>query len=177
MQDQIFRDLPCSFVYLDDQHVASRDREQHMADLRAVFQRLVDNGLAINLKKFEFAVEELDFLRHCLSAAGVTPLSGSLQVMYDFPRPHTVKDLQWFLGMVNFYWRFLPKIAQILAHLTNLLKGKDLPKVLPWEERHDAAFVAAKAALGAVVLLAYLRCWLWPPTHLTCISAACCSNR
>jgi hypothetical protein len=43
--------------------------EQHVADLRAVFQRLVYNGLAINLEKCEFAVPELDFLGHRLSPA------------------------------------------------------------------------------------------------------------
>jgi hypothetical protein len=51
-------------------------------------------------------VPALDFLGHRLSATGVTPLAASLQVMNDFPRPHTVKDLQRFLGMVNFYQRF-----------------------------------------------------------------------
>jgi cytoskeleton-associated protein 5 len=51
----------------------------------------------------------------------------------------------------------LPKIAQILAPLTNLLKGKDLPKVLPWEEWHDVAFAAAKVALVAAVPLAHRR--------------------
>jgi hypothetical protein len=54
MQDQIFKDLPCTFVYLDDQRVASRDMEQHVAGLRAVFWRLADNGLAINLEKCKF---------------------------------------------------------------------------------------------------------------------------
>jgi cytoskeleton-associated protein 5 len=44
MQDQIFKDLPCTFVYLDYQGVASRDMEQHVADLRAVSQCLADNG-------------------------------------------------------------------------------------------------------------------------------------
>jgi cleavage and polyadenylation specificity factor subunit 1 len=106
MQDQIFKD--CTFVYLDYQSVASRD-------LRAVFQCLVDNSLAINLEKCKFAVPELDFLGRRLSAAGVTPHAGSLQVMYNFPLLHTIKDLQRFFGMVNFYQRFLPKIAQILA--------------------------------------------------------------
>jgi cleavage and polyadenylation specificity factor subunit 1 len=131
--------------------------EQHVVDLRAMFQRLAYNGLAINLEKFEFAVPKLDFLGHRLSATGVTPLSGSLQVMYDFPQPHTIKDLQQFLGMVNFYRRFKPKIAQILAPLTNLLKGKDLPKELPWEQHHEAAFAAAKVALAEMVPLVHPR--------------------
>jgi RNase H-like domain found in reverse transcriptase/Integrase zinc binding domain len=83
--------------------------------LRAIFRILEDNGLAINLDKCKFAILELDFLGHRLSAAGITPLQDSLQVMLDFPRPHTVKDLQRFIGMGNFYRRFLPKIAQTLA--------------------------------------------------------------
>jgi hypothetical protein len=73
---------------------------------------------------------ELNFLGHRLSAVSVTPLRNSLQVMFDLPRLHTVKHLQRFLGMVNFNCRFLPKITKTLAPLTNLLKGKDLPKLL-----------------------------------------------
>jgi RNase H-like domain found in reverse transcriptase/Reverse transcriptase (RNA-dependent DNA polymerase) len=155
LQDNLFQDFPFVFVYLDDGRVASRNLDEHVDHLRAVSRILEDNGLAINLDKCEFAVLELDFLGHRLSAVGVTPLQDSLQVMLDFPKPHTVKDLQRFLGMVNFYRRFLTKIAQTLAPLTNLLKGKDLPKLLPWEERHDVAFAAAKAALAAAVPLAH----------------------
>jgi hypothetical protein len=80
-----------------------------MDHLRVVFRILEDNGLTINLDKCEFAVPKLDFLGHRLSAAAVTPLPDSLQVMLDFPRPHTVKDLQRFLGMVNFYRLFCQK--------------------------------------------------------------------
>jgi RNase H-like domain found in reverse transcriptase len=75
--------------------------------------------------------------------------------MLDFSMPHTVKYLQRFLDMVNFYRRFLPKIAQTLVPLTHLLKGKDLQKLLPWEERHDTTFAAAQAALAAAVPLAH----------------------
>jgi Reverse transcriptase (RNA-dependent DNA polymerase)/RNase H-like domain found in reverse transcriptase len=153
LQDNLFQDLPFVFVYLDDGRVASRNLDEHMDHLRAVFRILEDKGLAINLDKFEFAVPELDFLGHRLWRH---PSPGQVMVMLDFPRPHTVKDLQRFLGMMNFYCRFLPKIAQTLAPLTNLLKGKDLPKLLPWEECHDVAFAAAKAALAAAVPLAHL---------------------
>jgi hypothetical protein len=63
--------------------------DQHVEGLRAVSQRLADNGLAINLEKCEFVGEELDFLGHRLSAWHHTDLQ-----MFDFPRPHTVKKLQ-----------------------------------------------------------------------------------
>jgi Reverse transcriptase (RNA-dependent DNA polymerase) len=70
----LFQNLLFVFVYLDDGGVASRNLDEHMEHLRAVFRILVDNGLAVNLDKCEFAVPELDFLGHRLSAAGVTPL-------------------------------------------------------------------------------------------------------
>jgi hypothetical protein len=116
-------------------------------------------------------VEELDFLGHPQSTAGATPLSGSLQVIVDFPRPHTVKDLQLFLGMANFYCRFLPKITQILVPLTNLLKGKDLPKV-------------SRGRSGMTPLLQRMWCtrgrmchWLWTPMPPTRTLVVCCNNR
>jgi hypothetical protein len=74
-----------------------------MEHLQAIFRILEDNGLSINLEKCEFAMLELNFLGHRLSDTGVTPLRDSFQVTFDFPRPHTVKDWQVFLGMVNFY--------------------------------------------------------------------------
>jgi Reverse transcriptase (RNA-dependent DNA polymerase) len=147
LQDNLFQSLPFFFFYLDDSKVGSRNLDEHVEHLWAVFRILVDNGLAINLDKCELAMPEINFLGHRLSAASVTPLRDSLEVMFDFPRPHTVKDLQRYLGMVNYYRRFLPKIAQTLAPMTNLLKGKDLPKMLPWK--------ISKAALAAGVPLAH----------------------
>jgi hypothetical protein len=64
----------------------------------------------------EVRVEELDFLGHRLSTAGVTPLSGSLQVIFYFPSPHTVKDLQGFLGMLIFTVGFCQKLHRSLSH-------------------------------------------------------------
>jgi hypothetical protein len=77
--------------------------------------------------------------------------------MYEYSRQHTVKDPQHFLGTVNFYHRFLPRIAQVLSPLTDLLKGKELPKILSCEECHNVAFAAAKAALATAMSLAHPR--------------------
>jgi hypothetical protein len=69
------------------------------------------------------------------------------------PPPQDVKQLQQFLGMVNFYRRFLPGIAHTLQPLTDALKGA--PKTLEWPLAAAAAFGAAKAALAAAVPLAH----------------------
>ncbi len=81
---------------------------------------------------------------------GVRPLQRHVQAISDFPPPQDVKQLQQFLGMVNFYRRFLPGIARMLQPLTDAFKGA--PKTLEWPPA--AAFGAAKAALAAAVPLA-----------------------
>ncbi len=73
-----------------------------------------------------------------------------------------MKQLQQFLGKVNFYRRFLPGIARTLQPVTDVLKGA--PKMLEWQPA--AAFGAAKAALAAAVPLAH-------PAPNTVLSAAC----
>ena len=54
---------------------------------------------------------ELDYLGHHVSASGITPIKDKVAAINNFPRPDTVKQLQTFLGMLNFYRRFLPQAA------------------------------------------------------------------
>jgi hypothetical protein len=68
------------------------------------------------------------------------------------PLPQNIKQLQWFLGKVNFYFRyFLPNCAQVLCPLTDRLKGG--PKTLEWTAPAQEAFQNAKCLLAAVVPL------------------------
>ena len=153
LKDNILLDMPNIFGYLDDDAVHSRGDDNHWRHLHQLFQALSDNGLAINLDKCVFAVPELDFLGHRINAAGVTPLQENVQVMLDFPPPTDCKSLMRFLGMINFYRRFLPGIARTLQPLTAALAGN--PKRLPWTPALEAAFTAAKRALVAAVPLAH----------------------
>ncbi len=82
------------------------------------------------------------------------PLQRHVQAISDFPPPpQDVKQLQQFLGIVNFYRRFLPGIARTLQLLTDALKGA--PKTLEWLPAAAAAFGSAKAALAAPIPLAH----------------------
>ncbi len=77
----------------------------------------------INVEKCIFGVPSIDFLGHSFDTAGVTPLPQYVSAVVDFPQPSTMKELQAFLGMLNFYRRFLPAIANILRPLTDSLRG------------------------------------------------------
>jgi cleavage and polyadenylation specificity factor subunit 1 len=151
LMDHIFRDLPSAFTYLDDNIVFSKSRDTHLCDLNNLFEVLSENGLRINPDKCEFMKSELDFLGHHITADGVAPMPSHVEAIEQFPPPSEVKQLQRFLGMVNFYRRFIPGVARILKPLTDALAGG--AKSLDWSATHQAAFEAAKAALIKAVPL------------------------
>jgi hypothetical protein len=86
------------FSFLDDDGVFSKSKEKHWTHLRTLFAILAANSLALNLEKCVFAVSELGFLGHRISAAGVAPLRDNVQVILDFPKPTDCKAMQLFLG-------------------------------------------------------------------------------
>jgi len=153
LMDRLFSHLPFVFTYLDDHLIASSSLEEHLAHLAQFFQILQDNGLTINPNKCTFAVSSLKFLGHMVSEDGLVPLPRHVEAIQVFPPPTSVKQLQQFLGLINFYRRFLPSIARTLKPLTDLLRGN--PKGLDWPPPAAAAFVAAKAALVAAVPLSH----------------------
>ena len=86
--------------------------------------------MVINLEKCSFHVSEIEFLGHHVSARGALPLSSNVEAVPKFPEPATVKDMQVFLGMVNFYRRFVPKAACTLLPLLTWRIAAQLSTVL-----------------------------------------------
>ncbi len=123
LMDWIFGHLPFVFTYLDDHLIASATLEEHMQHLAMFFQVLQENGLTINPSKCTFAVSLVKFLGHMVDGSGIVPLPRHVQAIQEFPPPADIKQLQQFLGLVNFYRRFLPSAAHTLKPLTDLLRG------------------------------------------------------
>ncbi|PIK40292.1 transposon Ty3-G gap-Pol polyprotein [Apostichopus japonicus] len=124
--DQVTRGLPNCFVYIDDVLVASDTAEEHIKDLSALFQRFNDFGVLINPAKCQLGVSSLDFLGHHITSQGIRPLAEKVEAIRQFPQPSTSRELREYLGLINFYRRFIPNCAGLLQPLTNLLRG--LPK-------------------------------------------------
>jgi RNase H-like domain found in reverse transcriptase/Reverse transcriptase (RNA-dependent DNA polymerase) len=154
LMDNVFFYLPCVFIYLDDLLIASRTEEEHREALREVLRRLAANGLLLNVEKCELGQRSVNFLGHVVSAAGVAPLPDRVAAICTFPRPQTVEQLQAFLGLLNFYRRFVPAAAQILRPLTDALGGGPRGKAaVTWSEEMSAAFQAARESLADTALL------------------------
>ena len=155
LMDGVLRGLSDTvFVYLDDILIASPSMEQHTKDVRAVLSRLAGAGLSINKAKCNFGVSSVTFLGHHVSADGILPLPAKVDSISAFPLPKSKVDLQRFLGCINFYHRFIPRLAEILSPLHSLQSSvKTQSGKLSWDQETRQAFSAAKQALSAAVQL------------------------
>ena len=162
--DQVLRGLPFAYVCIDDVLTASATPVEHLKHLQTVFKRLTANGIVVNPNKFVFGVEELDFLGHHIDQKGITPLQGKVQTVLNFPQPTSQRQLQHFIGLINFYHHFIPHCAELLHPLHGLLNSKSKSQELSWNEDTTAAFLATKEALANATLLVYPK-----PDAPTCV--------
>ena len=151
--DQVLRGLDFCYVYIDDLLVASSSPEEHKHHLRLVFERLRHYGIIINLQKCVFGVPSVEFLGHSVDSTGIHPLPAKVQTVLDFPQPTSRRQLRTFLGLTNFYHRFIPGCARIADPLNTLLA--ESKEHLSWNDSQIHAFSALKEALANATLLAH----------------------
>ena len=155
LMDTVCRELEFAFVYIDDILVASKDVEAHKLHLRRLFERFEEYGLVVNVSKCQFGLDTLDFLGHRITSAGIMPLPEKVDAIIKLAQPTTINGLQEFVGMVNFYRRFIPAAAQTMLPLFEALTGK--PKTLVWTDAMVEAFHKTKQALVDATLLTHPR--------------------
>ena len=155
--DEVVRGLPFCFAYIDDLLIASPDEASHRQHLHQVFTRLQDYGVQINVGKSELGVSSLTFLGHTVTPEGIAPLQSKTEAILQFPKPSKQRKLKEFLGMVNFYNRFIPHCSLLLQPMYAMVKPgkKGRPVSLVWTPDADAAFVAAKKALSDAARLSF----------------------
>ena len=150
-----FSEPRLAFVYLDNILVASKSESQYRDHLKVIFELLSANGLVVNRSKCAFGVTELEYLAHLVTCDGIRPLTSRIQAIHNFPISQTRTSLQRFLGMINYYYRFLPGIAPKIAplHAASAGRGKDIT----WTSQCQNAFEEAKASLSTNTLLHHPR--------------------
>ena len=151
LMDRILGDVPHTYVYLDDILIASSTLEEHLIDLERVFTILNQNGLVVNRKKCVLGKAKVEFLGHEVDAQGIRPLKEKVEAILKVKSPTTVKELQRFHGMINYYRKFIRAAAHHMSHLFEALAGK--PKRLDWNEQMQYAFDSIKHALANATLL------------------------
>ena len=156
--NHILGDLPFVFTYIDDILISSSNAPEHTKHLQTVLKRLCDNGVSVNIEKCELGLSSVEFLGFCINSKGISPLLSKVDAIKEFPSPTSVKQLQRFLGMINYYHRFISKIASTAVSLYEHLKlfptRKNKPKTkFYWPENCEQAFKQLKTLLSDQTLL------------------------
>jgi len=152
LMSKVLAGHPSAQPYLDDVSVVSKTWEDHLQHLRNVFQRLVDAGLTLKAKKCHSCLPEMPYLGHLAGSEGIRPNPEKTKQVQDMPRPSKKKDLRAFLGLAQYYRRFVLGFSQVAAPLYELLK---LYASFDWQDCHEEAFNALKTALVSNPILAY----------------------
>lgn len=122
--NEILHGLEFCFTYIDDILIASKDADEHERHLREVFERLQKHGLTVNWQKYTFGAEKVEFLGYEVCSEGTRPLPKKVQAISDYQKPKTVRELRRFLGIINFYRRFLPNASSSITRVFKKPKEK-----------------------------------------------------
>ena len=152
LMNSVFHPLldSCVITYIDDILVYSKTEEEHLVHLRQVLEILRQNKLYGKITKCDFFCKELEFLGYIVSADGIKTDPKKIQAIRDWPVPKNIKDVQSFLGLANYYRKFIHNFSKKASALTELLK-----KAIgfSWSDNAQDSFDILKEALTTAPIL------------------------
>lgn len=155
LMHKVLDGLSFVFVYLDDILIFSESPEEHEKHVDAVLKRLNDNHLVLRSEKCLFGAEEIEFLGHLVNKDGIRPLPSKVTGIQCFPEPAKVKELQKFLGIINFYHRFIPNASSIMQPLYRRIAQQKPNDEIQLNSEEKNAFQESKDALQTATILAH----------------------
>ena len=141
---QIFGDMSNVETDIDDFLIWGSDEGTHNTRLIQCLERMRENNITLNIKKCSFGVPEVKYLGHKMNKNGVFPDVEKVKAIKEMPIPTCKKDIQRFLGLVNYVGRFLSNLSEITAPMRKLLK-KSVDFL--WEEQQQKSFETVKSLI------------------------------
>ena len=154
MMNDLFRDLinqGDTATFIDDILVATDTEEGHDELVEEVLRRLEENDLFVKLEKCKWKVKEVEFLGIVIGPKGVEIQKEKIEEVLSWPAPRNIKEVQKFLGLANYYRRFIKNFARIAAPLHMLVRKEQKWK---WEKEQKKAFERLKAVFTTEPVLA-----------------------
>ena len=119
---RVFQVLNFVLVYLDDIHVFSKTAEEHEQHLSTVLQLLWKHELYAKMSKCSFCQPSVEFLRHIVSGNGVHVNPKNIEVVKAWPCPKSATEVRSFLGLANYFRRFIQGFSKLAIPLVNLTR-------------------------------------------------------
>lgn len=150
IMDQVLKGLEGVCCYLDDVLIAGKNFEECYDKLVQVLKRLASANIRVNFKKCKFFVESLQYLGHLITKDGLLPSPEKLSTIEQAKTPSNETELKAYLGLINYYNKFIPNMSTRLRCLYNLLK-KDEKFI--WTNTCEEAFQQSKKSLLSANIL------------------------
>ena len=152
MMRLLLKDLECTDCFVDDVLQHTKDWSQQIDILRKLFERIRAANLTIKPSKCFIAYNDVDFLGHRIKEGEIMPMDSLTEKIHTAGVPKTKKQLRSFLGLANYYRKFIPGYAGKVKALTDLTKT-GCPDKLKWEDQHQHAFDMLKEQLSKKPIL------------------------
>ena len=154
MMDRLLDGLrDCVGACLDDLVVYSTSWREHLEHLRTIMERLRGAGLTAKPSKCQFGMSHCIYLGHIVGNGFVRPEPSKIESVRSFPIPQTKKQVRAFLGLTDYYRKFIPNYATIALPLTDLTR-KNSPNKIEWSSELNTAFELLKSELCSSPVLA-----------------------
>ncbi|KAL9978544.1 hypothetical protein ACROYT_G016071 [Oculina patagonica] len=148
----LLQGIPSTGVLLDNILITGPSTEEHLDNIEKVLGRLSDAGLRLKAEKCQFMKPVLECLGHRIDAEGFHPVEAKMNAIKEAPTPTNPSELKSFLGMLNFYGKFMPDLSSTLGPLHELLR-KDI--CWKWGTEQQEAFDKAKNRLQSSDVLVH----------------------
>lgn len=151
--DQLLADIPNTTCLIDDILITGQTEEKHLENLEKVLKQLSVNGLLrANPQKCAFLQDKIKFCGHEVDVQGLHKREDKVEAIVNAPPPKDVKDVRSFLGLVNYYNKFLPNLATVIQPLNQLL-GRE--SKWNWSKDCEKAFLKAKEMITSDQVLTH----------------------
>jgi hypothetical protein len=138
-------------VFIDDILIYSKNEEEHARHLWIILTRLREHQLYAKFSKCAFWLEEIQFLGHVLSAKGIAVDPSKVKDILEWKPPTIVHQVRSFLGLADYYRRFIPDFSKLVKPITSLLKNDTK---FNWSSKCNEAFEQLKVLLTTAPVLA-----------------------
>nr|CAI5835249.1 unnamed protein product [Callosobruchus analis] len=150
--ENILKDISGVSVFLDDIKITGPDNSTHLERLEAVLSRLASHNVRVNFDKCQFFANQIEYCGYIIDKYGVHKTKEKMDAIQNAKTPSNKTEVRAFLGLVNYYNRFLQNLSTTLHPIYNLLKD-NVP--FKWDQKCQKAFTAVKQEIVSDRVLAH----------------------
>lgn len=148
----VLRDIPGVSVFIDDIRVTAASDDEHWNRLTEVLKRLNELNMRVNLQKSEFMKDHIVYCGHIIDRNGIRQVPKKAEAIMNMKIPTSREEVRAFLGLINYYGRFLSNLSTVLYPVNQLLKDN---VKFHWSSDCDKAYDTIKRMIASDLVLAH----------------------